>query len=58
MPRLKVTSMRSTYFDRYTHVQHSTPYQRYYNAQHSPPCLSLNSRSYSLYALACDKRIV
>ena len=26
--------------------------------ENSPPCLSLNSRSYSLYALACDKRIV
>jgi hypothetical protein len=58
MPRLKVTSMRSTYLDRHTRAQHSSPYQRYYNAQHSPPCLSLNSRSYSLYALACDKRIV
>ena len=53
-----VTRMRSTYLDRYKHVQHSSPYQRYLNVQHSPPCLSLNSRSYSLYALACDNRTV
>ena len=52
--------MRNTCLDRYTQAQHSLPYQCYYssNAQHSPPCLSLNSRSYSLYALACDKRAV
>jgi len=58
MCSFNVTRLHSICLDRHTHAQHSSPYQRYYNSQHSPPCFALNSRSYSLYALACDNRTV